>query len=179
METQLHVLSNCTSYLQRYSWRHDSILKTILRKISTCKINNIQIYADCIDFPYNCPSELFESKRPDIVILFENRVIVIELTVCIETNTEKSRTYKQTRYENLREECTISFSRFEVLYLEITTLGFISKNSRLPFDILLNEIGINADRTLYKCMETAIRASYYIFCRRNKPWTDPALLDFY
>ena len=43
VETQLHVLSNCPSYLNRYTWRHDSILKTLLRKISKCKYNNIQI----------------------------------------------------------------------------------------------------------------------------------------
>ena len=24
---------------------------------------------------------------------------------------------------------------------------------------------------------TAIRSSYYIFCRKNKPWTDPANLE--
>lgn len=116
VETQLHVLSNCPSYLNRYTWRHDSILKTLLRKISKCKYNNIQIYADCVDFQYSCPSELFETKRPDIVLLFNNRVIVIELTVCFETNTEKSRIYKQTRYENLKQECKISSSKFEVPY---------------------------------------------------------------
>ena len=29
VETQLHVLSHCTSYLQRYTWRHDNVLISI------------------------------------------------------------------------------------------------------------------------------------------------------
>ena len=34
LETQLHIFSNCSKYLDRYTWRHDSILNTILKKIS-------------------------------------------------------------------------------------------------------------------------------------------------
>ena len=179
VETQLHVLSNCTSCLSRYTWRHDSILKTILRKISTCNINGIEIFADLSDFSYTCPSELFQGKRPDIVLIFNNRAIIIELTVCFETNTKKSRDYKQSRYEHLKQEFQRSTSTFELLYVEFTTLGFISKESYAPFKAFLAEIGVNAERTIYKCMETAVRASYYIFCRRNKSWNNPTLLDFY
>ena len=29
-----------------------------------------------------------------------------------------------------------------------------------------------------KDMNIAIRCTYYVFCRRNKPWNNPALLDF-
>ena len=29
-----------------------------------------------------------------------------------------------------------------------------------------------------KIMNIAVRSTYYIFCRRNKAWTDPALLHF-
>ena len=29
-----------------------------------------------------------------------------------------------------------------------------------------------------KIMNIAIRCTYYIFCRRNKGWTDPNLMDF-
>ena len=33
-------------------------------------------------------------------------------------------------------------------------------------------------RLLSKVMNIAIRSTYYIFCRRNKDWTDPDLMDF-
>ena len=33
-------------------------------------------------------------------------------------------------------------------------------------------------RLLWKVMNIAIRSTYYIFCRRNKDWTDPDLMGF-
>ena len=33
-------------------------------------------------------------------------------------------------------------------------------------------------RLISKIMNIAIRCTYYIFCRRNKEWTDPNLMDF-
>ena len=33
-------------------------------------------------------------------------------------------------------------------------------------------------RLISKIMNIAIRCTYYIFCRRNKEWIDPHLMDF-
>ena len=33
-------------------------------------------------------------------------------------------------------------------------------------------------RLISKIMTIAIRCTYYIFCRRNKEWNDPNLMDF-
>ena len=33
-------------------------------------------------------------------------------------------------------------------------------------------------RLLSKIMNIAIRSTYFLFCRRNKDWTDPDLMDF-
>ena len=33
-------------------------------------------------------------------------------------------------------------------------------------------------RLISKIMNIAIRCTYYIFCRRNKEWTDPNMMDF-
>ena len=134
-ETQLHVLSNCENSLDRYKWRHDSILNSILVKLSNCTIKSSKIYADCpgTEQKYMCPSVLFTNKRPDVVVVTGKRVIVLELTVCFDTNTTKSREYKKTRYTNLRDELVIACDTFEVIYLELTCLGFISKDSFAPF----------------------------------------------
>ena len=180
-ETQLHVLNNCEKALNRYKWRHDSILNSILTRFTGCLTQGLKIYADCkgTEQKYKCPSELFRSKRPDMVLVINDRVIVLELTVCFETNTSKSRHYKKDRYSKLKDELVIKCNTFEVIYIEFTSLGFISKESCESFCKLLKELELNVDRTIYKCMETAIRASYYIFCRRNKSWTDSELLNFY
>ena len=44
-ETQLHILSNCSNCLDRYSRRHNSVLLTIVNKLSRATCNKfIQIY---------------------------------------------------------------------------------------------------------------------------------------
>ena len=181
-ETQLHILQNCVQYLIRYTWRHDSVLWTLCKKISLC-INEetTKIYADlkCDELKFTCSSELFESQRPDIVIVKNKKVWVQELTICFETNTKKSRDYKQDRYKRLKDQLKIDCDEFEVIYFEVTSLGFISKESVKQVTKLLVELEVNVARTLYKCMETAIRASYFIFCRRNKEWSESKLLNFY
>ena len=90
-----------------------------------------------------------------------------------------ARENKQTRYKNLKDQILVACEEFEVIYLEFTTLGFISKDSFDPFNKLLKKLGVNENRTLVKCMEIVIRATYFIFCRRNKEWTNPELLNFY
>ena len=180
METMLHIFSHCTKYLDRYTWRHDSILKLIANKIARSIVDTtIELYVDCDKLAYRCTSDLFQSSRPDIVVIIKNNIVVIELTVCFETNTEKSRKYKQDRYKKLKDELLVACEQFEIIYLEFTTLGFISKQSFDPFNSFLRKLNVNENRTIEKCMETAIRATYYIFCRRNKEWTNPDLLSFY
>ena len=178
-ETQLHVLSNCSKYLDRYKWRHDSILKTILNKLSRSPREGVEIFADLEGSNFRCTSDIFENMRPDITVVIRNKVVVIELTVCFDTNTEKSRVYKQNRYQTLRNELLIAHDEFDVLYVEFTTSGFIGKNSYIAFNSFLRNLDVNQDRCIIKCMEVAIRGSYYVFCRRNKPWEVRELLNFY
>ena len=96
-QTQRHMLSNCSVAVEegRYTWRHDSILYTMLRYLSQLSSYGFKIYGDLQD--YRCPSELFQSFRPDIVITKNDTIYVIELICCFETNTEKSRNYKMKK----------------------------------------------------------------------------------
>ena len=59
----------------------------------------------------------------------------------------------------------------------ITTLGIVTTDIRM-FEKFLNDLGLNSDRTIIKCTEVCIRASFYIYCRRNLTWNNPDLLDF-
>ena len=178
-ETQLHVFSNCTSYLDRYTWRHDSVLKTIVNKVSRHQCENVEIYVDCEHMSYPCTSGLFRSSRPDMVVKMNGKIIALELTVCFDTNTKKSRDYKVTRYRALKDQLLIDCENFEVVFVEFTTLGFIGKDSFEQFKKFLHGLNIYEDRTISKCMEVATRATYYIFCRRGKSWPSPDLLNFY
>ena len=178
-ETQLHVFSHCKKCLDRFTWRHDSILKTITNKLSRNQLENVKIYADCEHLQFPCTTELFSRSRPDAAVRVGNKLYVIELTVCFDTNTKKSRDYKKKRYKDLKDELLIVCDEFEVIYIEFTTLGFISKESLKQFTKLLKALDIYQDRTIMKCMEIAIRGTYFVFCRRNKSWPNPELLNFY
>ena len=167
MQTQLHVLSNWGKCLNRYPWRHDSVLNSLLQQFSKILKTSSKIYCDSNKLQYNTTSQLFTTQRPDIAILDGDHMTVIKLTICFETNTLKSREYKIKRYKAFKSQLLKPVSKFTVLFLEITSLGFISNQSYNPFAKNLKSVGVNSDHAIFKCMETAIRVSYFIFCRRN------------
>ena len=127
MQTQLQVLSNCEKCLNRYIWRHDSVPNSLLQQFSKILKTSSKIYSN--KFQYNTTSQLFMSQRPDTAILDRDEMTVIELTICFETNTLKSREYKTKWYKDLKLQLLQPVSKFKVLFLGITSLGFISKQS--------------------------------------------------
>ena len=72
-ETLHHIVSNCevSANEGRYTWRHNSILYTILTHISSIVNDGYSIYADIEG--YANPASLFRSVRPDVVIVKSGR----------------------------------------------------------------------------------------------------------
>ena len=93
-QTQLHLLSNFEKCLNRYTQRHDSLLNTLLQQFSKILKTSSKIYCDSNKLQYNTTLQLFTEQCPDIAILDRDEMTVIELTICFETNTLKSRKYK-------------------------------------------------------------------------------------
>ena len=119
-----------------------------------------------MDVPgYMNPSEIFESARPDLLVVCGDSVSAIELTCCFELNTKKARDYKATRYQELEKQMKSNKS-LKVILAEITTLEIVTRDIRM-FESFLNDLGLNSGRTIIKCMEVCIKASSYIYCRRN------------
>ena len=56
----------------------------------------------------------------------------------------------------------------------MTSLEFVKLNDELKTWFKRN--GIDTDHLKQKLAEIIIRASYYVFVRREKVWTNPALL---
>ena len=73
---------------------HDSVVNSLLQQFSKVLKISSKIYCDSNKFQYNTTSQLFMSQRPDIAILDGEEMAVIELRICFETNTLKSRKYK-------------------------------------------------------------------------------------
>ena len=101
-----------------------------------------------IDIPgYESPASLFHSLRPDVVLLQENEAVVIELTVCFETNTQKARDYKQARYKELQYDMIKQAASSKLYCLEVTTLGFLTKNIK-ELESCLKKTKIDTKRLL-------------------------------
>ena len=67
----------------------------------------------------------------------------------------------------LKDDINVNVSKFDLITLEITTLGFYAENKTL--NKILKNHGINVERCFKKMGEVALRASYYIYtCRNSK-----------
>ena len=179
LQTQMHVFNYCKNALNRYKWRHDSILKTIFNFISYAVKAPFEIYCDIPGITPHNPGEIFmdNTYRPDIVVKHPESLTIIELTVPFETNMIKSREGKFTKYQDIRDKLKNQHKKIEIIFFEVSSLGFTAKQDK-QMKAYLNELQVNTDELLLKCMEVAVRCTYYIYCRRNKEWTNPDLLDY-
>jgi Reverse transcriptase (RNA-dependent DNA polymerase)/zinc-binding in reverse transcriptase len=167
-QTNKHVLSNCSSEvaLLRYTKRHDDVLRIIVAWIKLVLPIGYKLHADlnCVDcMPI---SDLFQNCRPDIAVCMQNEIVVLELTVCHETNLTKSRDYKTAKYRDLSNMRTanVSQSQVSLFTCEVSTLGFISDISQFCKACKLAKFPADIKKSITK---SAISNSYSIYCNRN------------
>ena len=145
-----------------------------------------RLYAD-ID-GYDCPSRFFRSSRPqdpdadkyrprpDIAIQKRNKTTTIGLTCHFEKNLEKSRDYKKARYKNLGSPLLSPRAHFNLILPENSSSGF--PRSTKSFEQFLKSKDLDAKIEIRKCQEVVLRASYFVYCRQNKTWSEPDLISF-
>ena len=179
-ETLQHVVSSCTVYLEegRYTWRHNSVLLFLAKTLSS--LSNCSIYADLPSFL--SPSFITgDSLRPDLALLIDNSSLyIIELTVGFESNVQINSDRKKTKYASLISDLTPAYSNVIFVNLSMSALGLMGKSSDSLITMLddLKFDKTTANIIIKKLMNIAIRCTYYVFCCRNKSWTNPELLDF-
>ena len=177
-ETLLHVVAGCQSYLQRFTWRHDSILNFIAETLQTTYA--AQIYADLPGF--RTPSIITgDTYRPDLLLFTpDDKLYIVELTVGFETNLHNNVERKKAKYEDLIKEMKDNYVSVKFVNLSISCLGVFDKECR-TFLEMLDTLGLDKNHQRYcikKIMSYAIRGTYYIFCCRNKEWAEPKLLKY-
>ena len=177
-ETLQHVVSSCKSYLDegRYTWRHISVLLFLASTFSSLK--QCTVYADLPSFLSPCLIT-GDSLRPDLLLLIDEKILyILELTLGFETNIQNNSDRKAAKYSSLINDLCLSYSKVVFVNLSMGAIGVMgsSCNSLLS---LLPELHFDkkiTKRIIMKAMNISIRSSYYIFCRQNKPWTNPELL---
>jgi len=104
--------------------------------------------------------------RPDIAIKTSSKVILLELTVCHETNFQSSRNYKLNKYQNIENNRSEFIKHLPVIVYtcEISTLGFVVLD---PLFISLCSLP-DVDRALLSGLAiSAINSSFEIYNDRN------------
>ena len=90
-QAQLHMLGNCPAAVRSVwkIWRHNSILYTMRHYLSEFENTGFKTYVDLNGFKSS--TELFNRLIPDIVLVRNNKMVVIEITCCFKTKFVKSR----------------------------------------------------------------------------------------
>ena len=179
-ETLLHVVAGCKVYLDqgRYTWRHNSALNFLATSFQA--INGSSLYADLPGFL--SPSIITgDQLRPDLLLKTkENCLYVLELTIGFETNLNCNAVRKSEKYATLVSDLKSQFKSVSFVNLSISSLGIFG-NSCSSFIDMCDSLSIDHQQKRYlisKLTSISIRTTYYIFCCRNKTWTNPELLPF-
>ena len=174
-----HSVSSCTSYLEdgRYTWHHNSVLLHLANSLSSYK--NTTLFADLPSFP--SPSLVTgDSLRPDLVLILNNTfVYLLELTVGFESNIAINSDRKLTKYHPLFNSLRTNYTSIKFVNLSMSALRIFGTSSD-SFVHLLQDLhfDVNVQKNIMKSSNIAVWCSYYIYCRRNKQWTCPDLLNF-
>ena len=92
-------------------------------------------------------------------------------------NIIKSRDYKENKYSELKNDLVVPYERFPLIFLELTSLGFVFKNMK-EMRTLLQKLNIDDHYITNKLTKVVIYCSYMIYCKRNKDWPNLELLSY-
>ena len=104
-------------------------------------------------------------------------IIIIIIIIIINNNAVR----KKEIYLNLINEMSRNYRCVRFVNLSMSSLGVFSDECSTFFD-MMNDIGIDKKQQRYiikKMIDIAIRATYYIFCCRNRNWDSPDLMKFW
>ena len=82
------------------------------------------------------------------------------------------------KYMNVVKDMRSNYRCVKFVNLSMSSLGVFS-NECSTFLEMMNDIGIDKTQQHYiikKMISLAIRATYFIFCRRNNTWDSPDLI---
>ena len=108
-EYLLHIISGSKVYLQqdRYTWRHDSILKFIATKIRLLQHSNI--FADIPGF-LSTSIITGHDLRPDLILSLSNKTLYnLELTVGYESKLRSNVERKKQKYRELVQQLKYNY----------------------------------------------------------------------
>ena len=154
VHTHHHIFNNCSAAANqhRYTWWHNSVLNCIIHHLSPVLTDSTGLFVEIPGFDglFTC------AQSPDLVLTTSLKTLIIELTVCFETNLIKSRDYKVNRYTYLEDNIKDTGREVELILVEISSLGFYTDEIK-PFKQFIKHLKLNPIQILEKCTQLWIR----------------------
>ena len=130
-QTLHHVLNHCEMALQlrRFNERHDSVLKVIFEHLQHQCAEEYCILVDLPGENYSFPTSVAPTDlRPDLVVWSDSQriVVLVELTICFETNFVDAALRKTNKYQDLLEACSANDYTTSLVTLEVGSRGFVN-----------------------------------------------------
>ncbi|CAB3984919.1 Hypothetical predicted protein, partial [Paramuricea clavata] len=184
--------SNLTNNVNRKKAKYKNLIRELDQNFTSVKFINLSVSSlgvfdkEChtfIDLPgFITPSVITgDQLRPDFLFAIENKVLyVLELTVGFETNLTSNSDRKHKIYLPLISDQESNYDKVKFVNVSISLLGVFGQSTNTLTD-MLKELKFDKQQIKYikkKIIAICIRASYYVFCQRNKDWTSPELLNF-
>jgi len=125
-----------------------------------------EVLADLPDSSNKSTAKLFHTFRPDIAVCDSSSVNVLELTICHETNLNKSKQYKLDKYRSLANYGTaLTTGKLISCYsIEISTLGFISSCDDFTKANKIPGLPVELKQSIIR---SVLSSSFRIYCSRN------------
>ena len=171
----------------RFTWRHDSVLSTIIGIVRPHLIAGRQLFSDLSGHqaPHGGtipPHILVTNLRPDIFILDElkREVVILELTCPFDRNVDRMHSYKEDKYAPLVADLSRSFTVYN-FSIEVSARGQVTKANRARFKEFAYRNCSDPRRItgmlVRDCSKAALLSSYSIFTARKEPaWANPSPL---
>ena len=189
IQTLAHILSNCSVFLDqgRFTWRHDSILMTIIDIVRPKLRVGFQLFSDRPGYqaPHGGtipPHILTTSFRPDLVLIDEaaREIVIFELTSPWDSNIARSHSYKEDKYAPLVADLACNF-KVSLFSVEVSVRGQVSKENKARFKAFSYRCCDDPKATtkllVGNCSKAALLCSFSIFTSRKEPtWTSPTPL---
>ena len=142
------------------------------------KTNKIKIHCD-IEGYINPLVIIGDENRPDMIVTQnKSTIFVLELTVGFETNLDYNTKLKASKYREMLKSPENKFEKVNFVNLSMGALGIVGAHSSVT-DIL-KALGFQQQEIAYsikKVMCCCIRGTHYVFCMRNKAWSQPSFLS--
>ena len=182
-----HLLSGCKKSLDRFCFRHDSVLAHLVDRIVSSKAASMEVYADLDGWRVNggsVPSDLVATGQiPDIVLLdrVKKTIVLLELTCPFDSSQSSFKAAldrKTLRNCRLALDCEgLGFTSYNTP-LEIGAIGVITARNHAVLAMVAGMTGIRNVKTLRRTLgKIALLASHRIYLARNSPeWSSGKLV---